>query len=128
MPTNRRPLKRARQPTFDNETISEFARLEGVPDRLRDGDAFQKADYALHSRLGLGEERFCSQVSVFDRDEDHSRPNTPQGEDFRRVRSVRLALIAAAMLRGHKLPTTQPARKSRASASANRRKRCNSDQ
>jgi hypothetical protein len=76
--TKRRPLDCSRKPTFDTETIAEFARLEAVHDRLQDGDAFQKADYALHSRLGLGEERICSQVSIFDRNEQHSRPGSLQ--------------------------------------------------
>jgi hypothetical protein len=51
--TKRRPLDRSRKQTFDDATLAEFTRLEAVPERLRDGDAFKVQDRALHQRLGL---------------------------------------------------------------------------
>ncbi len=94
MPVKQRTAK-GRRPAFPPEMLELFARLEDTPPRKRRSQWFKDADYGLHRRLGVGFERLCSQVSVLDRRRCHHRPESPQAEDFRTVRALRLDLLAA---------------------------------
>jgi hypothetical protein len=97
MPTKRTPLNRQRSPRIDSETLALFVELEAVPPRQRKGVEFRQRDRELHQRLGLGSEWFCSVCSVLDGSRvPYYAAGSPQEDDWRRVRTTRLQLLAAA--------------------------------
>jgi hypothetical protein len=100
MTAKRTPLDRRRKPLMDPETLRMFVELESTPRRQRHSQKFGDRDYELHRRLGLGAERLCSQVSIFDHKTAYPRRGTPQYEDWERVRAVREQLLAATGLGG----------------------------
>ena len=109
MTVNRTPRERPRKPLIDDETLALFVKLESQGRRdLRSDRAFSDQDRELHRRLGLGAEWFCSVVSVLDRATEHYRPDSIQGEDFRRVRAVRLQLLEEARRRGYEIAAEPP--------------------
>jgi hypothetical protein len=103
MPTKRTPLDRQRKPVLDAETLALFMELEGVPRRQRKNREFNDRDYELHRRLGLGAERLCSQVSVFEGDDEGPGPHRiVQHADWLKVREARKQLLTAAGLGGQR--------------------------
>jgi hypothetical protein len=102
MPTKRTPLdRRLTLPLVDPEMLALFAELEAVPLRQRKTDKFKARSRELAKQLGLGYEWLCMQTTVLDRE---ARPCHPPGyarnEAWRKVRAVRLQLLAA--LAGHR--------------------------
>jgi hypothetical protein len=97
-------IDRHRKSLIDSETLALFIKLESTPRRdyyeLRDDDELTRQDKELARRLGLLGEWFCSICSVLDRREEHCNPGSLQEIDFKRVRAVRLDLLAAASARG----------------------------
>jgi hypothetical protein len=95
MTTNRTPLNRSRRPMIDDETLALFRKLESVPKRRREGRAFEAEACALACRLDLGDEHFCSRVSVLDRGPCHTTPDYFAYGAWHKVRAVREQLLAA---------------------------------
>jgi hypothetical protein len=92
-------IDRRRRPLISPETVQLFAELENTPARKRRAKEFVDRDYDLHRQLGLGTERFCSQVSVLDRAREPCRPPEYQAsKDFWVAREMRLRLLAAVEL------------------------------
>ncbi|MBV8444099.1 MAG: hypothetical protein JO312_26670 [Hyphomicrobiales bacterium] len=101
MPSKRTLLDRHRKPLIDDETMALFVQLESMGLGSRNGDdEIRRLERQLHERLGICGEWFCSVVSVLDRRTESRRPGSPQDEDFRRVRAVRLQLLEEAARRG----------------------------
>jgi hypothetical protein len=122
MPTKRTPLERRRLPILDDETLTLFVTLETTPPRERRSDKFKQRERELHERLGLAHEWFCSVCSVLDARSEHHRPGSLQVGDFKRMREVRLALLAEARARGL-LTAAKPASTAREPRAAARDRR-----
>jgi hypothetical protein len=91
MPAKARTAKK-RRPSFDDETLELFVRLEATP---RDRRGFRDGDRQLARRLGLMTEWWGGQ-SVLDRsDEPCHPPSCCAFGEWHRCRSVREALLAA---------------------------------
>jgi hypothetical protein len=70
-----------------------FAELERTP---RNSNKFKEGSRRLADMLGLAAERFCSGVDVLDRSRRSCWPEgSPACDDWNRVHSVRLDLLAA---------------------------------
>ena len=92
----RTPLDRPRRAVIDGETLKQFKKLNAVPKRRREGQAFDDRAYELALRLGLGDEHFCSRCSVLDRERSPCWPEGYLARDaWYRVRAVRLQLLEA---------------------------------